>query len=239
MSATLAPLSYRPFRLLVAGRVVDMLGSAMGPIALAFAVLDLTHSSTALGVVVASFSLANVVFLLLGGVVADRLPRNIVLLASCTGAAVVETALTLVVATHIGIAHLGAVPLLAGLAALAGALSAFAFPAHGWRIFSSRRWLWVTVEQFGVAWDLSMQQHIPADSLARAYSYDMLGSLVATPLGEVLAGPLAAHFGAWATVLGAAVLAAAAIVAALAVRAVRDLPNTALIRAASPGAVPG
>lgn len=35
MPAALAPLSYGPFRLLAAGRVVDMLGSAMGPLALA------------------------------------------------------------------------------------------------------------------------------------------------------------------------------------------------------------
>ena len=44
-----------------------------------------------------------------------------------------------------------------------------------------------------MAWDTTMQEHVPADKLARVYSYDMLGSFVAIPLGQVVAGPLAEH----------------------------------------------
>ena len=47
------------------------------------------------------------------------------------------------------------------------------------------------LEQFAVAWETTMQEHVPADKLARVYSYDMLGSFVAMPIGQVAAGPLA------------------------------------------------
>ena len=40
-----------------------------------------------------------------------------------------------------------------------------------------------------------MARTIPADRLARVGSHDMLGSVAATPLGALLAGPLAATIG--------------------------------------------
>ena len=66
----LAPLRHAAFRYLVAGRFVNMLGNAVAPIALAFAVLDLTGSVRDLGLVVGARSLMNVVFVLFGGVLA-------------------------------------------------------------------------------------------------------------------------------------------------------------------------
>ena len=72
----LGPLREREFRLLFAGRTISMLGSAMAPVGLAFAVLDLTGSTTDLGIVLASRSIATIVLLLFGGVWADRLPRH-------------------------------------------------------------------------------------------------------------------------------------------------------------------
>ena len=62
----LAPLRSRPFRYLVIGSTVSRLGNAIAPVALAFAVLDLTGSAPSLGIVVGARSLANVIFLLLG-----------------------------------------------------------------------------------------------------------------------------------------------------------------------------
>lgn len=56
--------------------------STPGPLALAFAVLDRTGSVSALGLVLGARTLANLLFLLLGGVVADRLPRHLVLVGS-------------------------------------------------------------------------------------------------------------------------------------------------------------
>jgi len=41
----------------------------------------------------------------------------------------------------------------------------------------------VCVEQFGVAWETTMQEYVPPEKLARVYSYDMLGSFIAIPAG--------------------------------------------------------
>ena len=53
----------------------------------------------------------------------------------------------------------------------------------------------IAMEQFGVAWDVSIQEHIPADKLARVYSYDAVGSFLAIPIGQVAAGPIAEQVG--------------------------------------------
>ena len=82
MKATLAPLGESDFRYLFSGRVTSLLGSAIAPIALAFAVLDLTGSPTSLGIVLAARSLPQVVFMLVGGVVADRWPRQLVMVGA-------------------------------------------------------------------------------------------------------------------------------------------------------------
>jgi MFS family permease len=78
----LGPLHERDFRRLWLGQTTSAFGSALVPVALAFAVLDLTDSASALGVVLAAGLVARVVFLLVGGVVADRLPRQRVMLAA-------------------------------------------------------------------------------------------------------------------------------------------------------------
>ena len=54
----------------------------MAPVALAFAVLDLTGSTTDLGLVLALATAPQIVFLLVGGILADRLPRNLVMVGS-------------------------------------------------------------------------------------------------------------------------------------------------------------
>ena len=51
----------------------------MAPVALAFAVLDLSDSAAALGVVLAARTLPMVLFLLVGGVVSDRFSRSTVM----------------------------------------------------------------------------------------------------------------------------------------------------------------
>jgi MFS family permease len=90
MSGSLAPLRHAPFRWLVAGRTISMLGNAVAPIALAFAVLDLTGSVRDIGLVVGAKSAASVVFLLVGGVIADRFPRRLVMVAASGLAAVTQ-----------------------------------------------------------------------------------------------------------------------------------------------------
>ena len=390
----------------MAARTTSLLGNAVAPVALAFAVLDLTGSVTDLGLVVASRSVANVVLLLVGGVLADRLPRHLLL----TGASVAAAGTQGVVAALVLTGTAG-VPLLVALSVANGAVSAVALPAAsaltpqtvapdalqaanavlrigsngsailgaavggiavaavgpgwglaidaasfllaagmfrairlaraaprqettsvlaelraGWGEFRSRRWVWivvlqfavvnaafigavtvlgpvvadatvgraawgivlaaeavgllgggvlalrwaprralgigvaasatlaapvlalavvaghdveglpaavvlvaagllsgVAVEQFAIAWDVSLQQHVPPDRLARVYSYDALGSIVAVPVGEVAVGPLAGAVGVVPALLGCAVAIVVATGAALSTRSVRTL----------------
>jgi predicted MFS family arabinose efflux permease len=85
----LGALAERDFRLLFAGTTITTFGDALGGIALAFAVLDLPGgSATDLGIVIATRQVADAAVLLAGGVLSDRLPRNLVLV----GAALVQGA---------------------------------------------------------------------------------------------------------------------------------------------------
>lgn len=49
---------------------------------------------------------------------------------------------------------------------------------------------------YTVAWETSLQEHIPKNMLSRVSSYDSLGSFIAVPVGQLSAAPLAAAFGA-------------------------------------------
>src|SRR5439155_10106600 len=75
---TLGPLRGREFRLLFSGQLISLAGSAMAPSALAFAVLGIGTASD-LGLVLAAAWVPQIVFILAGGVWADRLPRNLVM----------------------------------------------------------------------------------------------------------------------------------------------------------------
>jgi MFS family permease len=392
------------FRWLVIGRGINVLGNAVAPIALAFAIIDLTGSATDLGLVVGARSVANVLFLLVGGVVADRVPRKLVLIGSMTTAALSQSAVTALVFS--GSAKIGA---LMALSAVNGMAAAFAMPAtaallgqvipaeerqrgnaitsftrngamiigaglggiivatlgpalglavdsasfvlaaflfsrvpataatnseqsrspiadlrDGWRELATHTWLWAVVlgfgvlnavtagvfqvlgpvvadatigrrdwgfvlaaqtagmvlgaiiamriklnrpllvgvlymlagvplmlllargaslpaliaaalisgfgiEQFVIAWEVSMQTHVAPDKLARVYSWDMLGSFIAIPLGSMLAGPAAARFGAGQAIVGGAALTVVTIVFMAAARSVRRLPGPHLL----------
>ena len=78
----LAPLREREFRLLFAGRSVSLIGDALAPVALAFAILDAHGSASDVGLVYAANVVARVAFLLVGGVWADRLSRRLVMLTA-------------------------------------------------------------------------------------------------------------------------------------------------------------
>jgi MFS family permease len=375
-----APLREQRFRALVTGRTFAYFGNAVAPFALAFAVIDLTGSAVDLGIVVGARSIANILLVLFGGVLADRLPRSVILQGTETAAALTQA--TIAASVLCGFAS---VPLLVGLSLVNGAVSAISLPAaasltpltvpgtlltqanalvrllsnvgriagaglagilvavagsgwalagnallfvaaalsyhrirlpggdripgsrplaelaEGWREFRSRSWVWLVVlqfmvvnavnsgaivvigplvaddtfgrtgwglalavqtagallggvlaahwrprrmlflgvalvmvdalpmialgvtpylaplllamflggialEQFSVAWDVSLQENVPPDKLARVYSYDMLGSFLALPLGQISAGPLAEHAGRETTLIGGAVL---------------------------------
>ena len=70
-------------RFLVAGRTINALGNSFAPIALAFAVLDLTGSATDLGLVVGARTLVNVFLLLIGtGPVGAKIASSLIALLS-------------------------------------------------------------------------------------------------------------------------------------------------------------
>jgi predicted MFS family arabinose efflux permease len=74
-----------------------------------------------------------------------------------------------------------------------------------------------------VQWTVTLARRIPPDRLARVSSYDVLGSVLAMPVGALVAGPLAASIGVPLTEYGAAVLILVASLLALAPREVRSL----------------
>lgn len=117
-------LSQTAFRLLLVGQAISALGDRLVPVALAFAVLELTGSVTDLGIVLAAQTGPLVVFVLLGGVWADRLPRQAVMLA-CDGVRAVAQALSAALLLG-GDAHVWQ---LAVLQAVYGTAEAFFAPA--------------------------------------------------------------------------------------------------------------
>jgi MFS family permease len=122
--AALAAFRSKPFRLLFAGELVSLLGTAVAPVALAFAVLDLTGSATDLGYVLAAGWLPQIVFILIGGVLGDRLPRNLVMVgANLLSAAAQGASAGLLLAGVARPWHL------AVLAAARGTATALFFPA--------------------------------------------------------------------------------------------------------------
>lgn len=122
----LGVLSVRSFRNVFLAQSVSVLGDGITPIALTFAVLDLTGSGTDLGLVLAAQSLPLAALALVGGVWADRLPRATLMVASDLIRATVQAAAAALLFT--GTAQVWH---LAGLAALHGSAEAFFRPAAG------------------------------------------------------------------------------------------------------------
>jgi MFS family permease len=105
-------------------RTVSTAGSVMVPVSLAFAVLDIDPSAGALAQVLGVRTLAMVVFLLVGGVVADRFSRIVVLQVShCLTFLTQAVAATLIIS---GDATLTQLTVIEGIN---GSVSAFTMPA--------------------------------------------------------------------------------------------------------------
>jgi MFS family permease len=77
---TFTALKYRNYRLWFSGQIVSLFGTWMQNTAQGFLVYELTHSPAYLGYVTFASGLASWIFMLLGGVVSDRLPRRILLI---------------------------------------------------------------------------------------------------------------------------------------------------------------
>ena len=125
LSDTFGVLRERNFRLLWVGQATSTLGDGLLPVALAFAVLStLDRSATALGLVLAAHTLPLAAFVLIGGVWADRLPRQLVMLVSDAIRCIVQAALAVLLLT--GAAELWH---LVALIAVYGTAEAFFQPA--------------------------------------------------------------------------------------------------------------
>ncbi|MGQ4362206.1 MFS transporter [Streptomyces sp. SAS_272] len=189
MSDALVPMRHRQFRHLFIGTTANLLGNGVAPTALAFAVLDATGSVGSLGLVVGAHSLTGILFLLYGGVLADRLPRGPLLV----GSSVVSASSQAVVAALV-LSHHAAVPLLMVLAAVNGASSSCYQPAA----------------------QALLPQTVPADARRAALAISRIAGSSAAIVGASLGGVLVAAVGpGWGLAVDALSFALAAAFFAL------------------------
>lgn len=78
-------LRSRPYARVWIGQTISNLGDGIFNIALAWQILLMTHSGTAMGIVLIASMIPRLVFVLIGGVAADRLPRRLIILWSDGG----------------------------------------------------------------------------------------------------------------------------------------------------------
>ncbi len=124
MSRGLAAMQDRNFRWFFLARAITMIAGSMSSIALAFAVLEIDNDARSLSFVLAAFTVSNIVFVLFGGVIADRLPRALIIQACY----VVDI---LSIGTIAALLFTGnaTIPLLVVLSIVNGASTAFVLPA--------------------------------------------------------------------------------------------------------------
>lgn len=181
----LAPLAERNFRLLWLGQAVSAIGDAVVPVALAFATLSVSHSASALGLVLAISTVGSLIALPIGGVWSDRLPRQVVMLTSDWVRAAAHGAIAVLLIT--GHAQLWELAAQAMLYSFAGG---FFLPASG----------------------ALVPQTVSAPRLQQANALMGLSRSVAQVGGPAVAGLLVAAFGAgWVFAIDSATFAVSAI----------------------------
>jgi MFS family permease len=174
----------RNYSLLTAAAVVTNLGSHGALIAAAFAVLDAGGDSGDVGLVAAARTLPLVVFLLIGGAVADRLPRHRVMVAANALNCLSQAAFAVLVLT--GEARLWQMML---LTALGGTGQAFFSPAAEGMLLSS----------------------VEGEQAARAFAMFRMAMQGAALGGAALGGAMVAALGpGWVLAADAAAFAVAA-----------------------------
>ncbi|MEV8634836.1 MFS transporter [Streptosporangium sp. NPDC051023] len=182
-------LRERSFALLLVARTISVLGTSFAPVALAFGVLALPGATaTTLSVVLTAESLPMVVFMLVGGVIADRLPRHRVMMAGEALNAVAFFCLAAMLLT--GWTPL---PALATAAAFSGVSMAVLFPALT-----------------GIVPDV-----VPAERLQTANALLGLGTNISRVAGLVLGGAMVVLLGSgWALALSGAMFSVAGVLVA-------------------------
>ncbi|MEU3402450.1 MFS transporter [Streptomyces sp. NPDC006670] len=184
-TTTATPWRIPAFRRFTSANLISAAGSAMAPLALAYSVIEQGGGAGSLGLVLATNTLPTIVFLVVGGVFADRLSRSRILFLGNLLAAAAQGALAVTVATgHATTLSIAACGLVSGTAA------SFIVPAM----------------QGAVA------QIVPEEHLQRANALLRLPGNAVKVLGPVVGGlVVAASDAAWALAWDALTFAVAAV----------------------------
>lgn len=183
---TRALLANGPFVVLLVARTLSMLGLAFSPVALAFGILAIPGADAGtLSIVLAANMAPLVIFTLVGGVIADRYPRQVVLLIgeALAGAGWIGIGVMMLI---------GHTPLwlLCTSAAAAGVAAGIVYPALN-----------------GIIPDL-----VPSFLRQKANAWLAMGASASRLLGVVSGGAVVAFVGAgWALVVAGALFVLAAL----------------------------
>ena len=121
----LAPFEYREFRLLIAAMSISLFAEGMWTVVMALQVIALADDPAALSLVAACLATGMLAFILVGGIVADRAPQRVIIIAveianvAATGAVAILGMLGDLQLWHMAVA-----------AAVLGIGAAFFFPAY-------------------------------------------------------------------------------------------------------------
>ena len=167
-----AVLSHRNFRLLLADRLLAPMAVAFSLVGVSFAVLAATHSTADLSYVIAAQAAPSLVFLLIGGVIADRIAPQLVIVAANVMIAAGEGTFGILVLT----AH-PAVWVMIALELLTGTGVALFYPAS----------------------TALLPRLVPQEQMREASAISRLAMNAAMMAGAAVAGACVAVFGAgWA-----------------------------------------
>ncbi|HEX9437043.1 MAG TPA: MFS transporter [Candidatus Limnocylindria bacterium] len=121
-----APLRHRDFRLLWLGQTFTLIGTFVSNVAYPFQILQLGGSALELGTLISIYTASNLVFLLVGGAVADRVARRTLIVLTELGSGLVVGILAI-----LGFAGVIQIWHLYVAVAYFGAATAFSVPALG------------------------------------------------------------------------------------------------------------
>ena len=99
-AGTFASLRVRNYRLYFAGQAISLTGTWMQSVALSWLVFELTHSGTAIGLVLAAQFLPVLALGAYGGLIADRVAKRPLLMGTQTALASLALLLGVLSATH-------------------------------------------------------------------------------------------------------------------------------------------
>jgi MFS family permease len=162
------PLRHRDFRLLWTGQTLTLLGSVVSNIAYPFQVLQLGGSALELGVLVSMFTGSTLVFLLVGGAVADRVPRR-----------------RLIVITELG----------SGVAVAIVAILGFSGALQIWHLYVSYAWLGAATAFSVPALGAIIPELVPEEILVPSNAVQGLSRQGARIGGPIIGGLLVAAAG--------------------------------------------